>query len=358
MLAVVCAAYTQLRGTMAIPLLTSARRADSSLLLWSSSRGVCAALSALLVLLGCHSQIPITIAVIPRTAGNSLWEPIHGGAEAAAVATGDNIYWNAPTREDDVEGQIALVNQVVARGYQGLILAPDQSLALITPVRRALAKGLPTVVVSSDLPIPAGGKLSYILNNEESAARIASARVQSLRHREGSVAVLGIDPDIAGILARVRYFEQEMGQIDPNITLIKRMGSFNFLHEQQVAEETFKSSPGVEVVVALTWASARGAIAAIEHSPELRGVKVIGFDPDGAPPFNLASLDSVIIQNTRAMGQKAVEEIDAIRRGQPVPATLELEPKLVTRENINSPEVQQWTSMDWRAVPWNWSTTH
>ena len=75
-------------------------------------------------------------------------------------------------------------------------------------------------------------------------------------------------------------------------------------------------------------------------------------------PFNLASLDSVIIQNTRAMGQKAVEEIDAIRRGQPVPATLELEPKLVTRENINSPEVQQWTSMDWRAVPWNWSTTH
>src|SRR5271169_3571542 len=110
---------------------------------------------------GCHSVTPFTIAVIPRTSGTGLWEPEHGGAEAAAVHANAHIYWNAPTREDDVEGQIAIVNQVISKGYQGLVLAPDQALALIAPVRRAVARDVPTVIVGSPLPLPAGGKLSY-----------------------------------------------------------------------------------------------------------------------------------------------------------------------------------------------------
>src|SRR5207248_1385861 len=81
------------------------------------------------------------IAVIPRTSGSPFWEPVHVGAEIAARSTNIKIYWNAPTREDDIQGQIALVDAVIDRKYQGLILAPDQALALITPVRRALSKG-------------------------------------------------------------------------------------------------------------------------------------------------------------------------------------------------------------------------
>src|SRR6266700_866491 len=92
----------------------------------------------MLFCLGCHSVAPFTIAVIPRTSGTSLWEPEHAGAEAAAVHANAHIYWNAPTREDDVEGQIAIVNQVINKRYQGLVLAPDQALALIAPVRRAV----------------------------------------------------------------------------------------------------------------------------------------------------------------------------------------------------------------------------
>ena len=64
----------------------------------------------LVLLAGCQRNSPITIAVIPRTTGTMLWEPEHGGAQAAALKLGARIYWNAPTREDDIEGQIALVH--------------------------------------------------------------------------------------------------------------------------------------------------------------------------------------------------------------------------------------------------------
>jgi ribose transport system substrate-binding protein len=308
--------------------------------------------------LGCHSTAPVTIAVIPRTSGTGLWEPEHGGAEVAAVHANAHIYWNAPTREDDVEGQIAIVNQVISKGYQGLVLAPDQALALIAPVRRALARGIPTVIVGSPLPLPAGENLSYILSDEATAGRIAAQRVAELLHGRGSVAVLGVNPDIAAIMIRTRSLELFLAQEYPNINVIKKMGSFDFLHEQQMADETLKANPEVKVIVGMMWASARAAISAVEQTPGFGETKVIAFDPDGVPPFDIGFVDSVIKQDTRTMGQLAVDLIDGERHGRAMPALITLQPLLITRENMDSPEIRRLTSMDWRPTPWAWSTTH
>src|ERR1700686_3409668 len=79
------------------------------------------ALACVVTLLGaaCRPQHPMKIAFIPRTSGIPLWERAHGAAAAAADRIGASIYWNAPTREDDVEGQITLVEGVVGGDYQG-----------------------------------------------------------------------------------------------------------------------------------------------------------------------------------------------------------------------------------------------
>jgi ribose transport system substrate-binding protein len=289
--------------------------------------------------------------VIPRTTGTMLWEPEHRGAEAAAFTLGARIYWNAPPQEDDTGGQIALIKRVIAGNCAGMVLAPDQSLALVTPVRQALARGIPTVVIGSPLLIPAEGRLFYILNNEEEGGRIAARRLARLLHGRGSVAVLGMNPDIAGIMVRVRSFEQFLAENDPEIHVVeKRMGTFNVPHEQQVVEETLKANPNLDAIVALMGATTRGALATIDSNPEYRSVKVIGFDPDNLE-FSSASLDSVIVQNMPEMGDRAVNLILAVREGKAVAPEMKLEPILVTRENANSAEVRRWTSMDYRPEP-------
>ena len=324
----------------------------------SYSRGCFWLIVVALFGVGCRSGTPFTIAVIPRTSGTGLWEPEHGGAEAAAVHANAHIYWNAPTREDDVEGQIAIVNQVITRGYQGLVLAPDQALALIGPVRRAVARDVPTVIVGSPLPLPSGGKLSYILSDDETAGRIAAQRAAELLQGRGSVAVLGVNPDITAIMIRQRSLELFLTQNYPNIRLIKKMGSFDYLHEQQVAEETLKNNPEVKVIVGMMWASARAATSAIEETPGFGETKVIAFDPDGGPLFDVAVVDSVIQQDTRTMGQMAVDLINGERHGRPMPALIKLQPLLITRQNVNTPEIRRLTSMDWRPTPWVWETPH
>ena len=91
-------------------------------------------LIGLMLAIGCRRDHKPMVAVIPRTTALILWEAEHAGAETAAHREGLTVYWNAPTREDDVERQISLIQRVVAAGARGLVLAPDQALALMVPV--------------------------------------------------------------------------------------------------------------------------------------------------------------------------------------------------------------------------------
>jgi len=298
---------------------------------------------------GCHTRGPATIAVIPRTSGTFLWEPMHVGAEIAAQNAGLNVYWNAPTREDDIQGQIALLEKVVSRGYKGLVLAPDHTLALITPVRLALSQGLPTVIVGSSLPIPAGGKLSYILNDDEEAGRMAAKCVAEILHNKGSVVILGIDPDIAGIMIRARSLEKTL-QNYPSIRIVdKRIGAFNTPYDQQIAEECLRQHPQVTAIIALTSTSTRGSSIAISHAEHR--IHLVGFDDlDDLRPLRDDRVDAIITQNSREMGFQAVTRLAAQLQGKVVPGETKIPPVLLTNKNLDSPQTQRLLSNTWRSL--------
>lgn len=304
---------------------------------------LCLSLSA-----GCRFGDPV-IAVIPRTTGTALWEPEHEGAAQAAAEAGLQIYWNAPTREDDVQRQIALVERIIDQKYAGLILSPDQSLALMTPVRRALAHGIPTVILGSPLPMKPGGKLIYVLSDDEQAGQMAADRVGQVLHGSGTVAVLGIDPDIAGVLDRERSFETTLASKYPGVRIsAKRMGSFNVPYEQQIAEEVLAEQPNLGAILAVTSDATRGAYSALTEMHLAGKVKLIGCDQDLLAPLTTGEMDSIIAEDTYEMGLRAVDLLARARRGEPVPALSKVSPKLITKDNLSSPEIRRILGLDER----------
>jgi ribose transport system substrate-binding protein len=323
-------------------------------------RDLCLACAVCLPATSCGPRNKELIAVIPQTDGMMLWDAAHAGAEIAASRTGSMIYWNAPMREDDVAAQVRLVDQVVSSNrYEGLVIAPAQALSLISPVRRALSRNIPTVIIDSPLSLPAGGKLSYILNDDQEGGRLAAERAAELLHGQGTVALLGINPDVLGVTARARAFEKTLATKYPKVRIVeKRMGSFNALRERQVAEELLASNPDIDVCVALLWTSLDGLFSAIDSTHPRRSMKLIGFDLAGDPPFEQRQdLDYVIQADTKQMGQRAIEQIHAIRNGQSVSPVVVLKPVIITRENFRSPEVRQAISYDWSLGRWTWSAT-
>jgi ribose transport system substrate-binding protein len=289
-----------------------------------------------------------TIAVIPRACGTVLWEPEHAGAAHVAKSKGMNVYWNAPTREDDVEGQIVLLDKVVARGYAGIIITPDQTLPLRSPIRRILSRGLPVVVVGTNLGIAPGDKLAYVLNDETAGGQMAARRVGKILNGRGSIAILGINPQLTGITARERSFESTLKLEFPNIqVVVRRLGYYSVPQEQQVAEDIVNRGKPIDAIVALSPTSTRGAFYALVEFDKIRTIKVVGFDQDLMPPIRTGGIDSVVMERTYDMGRAAMELMDAQLHRRAVPGISTFPPILMTRENIDSPEIRQQLTANW-----------
>jgi ribose transport system substrate-binding protein len=279
-----------------------------------------------------------------------LWEAEHAGAEIAGRETGFRIYWNASPRADDVEAQIELVNRVIEDGTDGLVLTPDHSLALITPVMRAVNEGVPVVIVGTPLAIPAGKNISYILNDDEESGRIAADRIGVLLHGEGSVAVLGIDPDITSTLIQLRAFEKHLSLRFPKIAIVeRRAGWLNPAESIQVAQETLDAHPELNAILGMTDTAIRGASDALRDRPRASQVKLVSCRQELDLMWRLreGQIDSIVAQNTYEMGYRAIRVIADESNGKSVARETKITPLLITRENFDSPEVQQ-LFREWR----------
>jgi ribose transport system substrate-binding protein len=264
---------------------------------------------------------------------------------------GMNVYWNAPTREDDVAGQIDLLEKVVARGYAGIIIAPDQTLPLRSPIRRIVSQGLPIVVVGTNLGIAPTAKLSYVLNDDVAGGQMAARRVGKILHGQGSIAILGINPQLTGITARERSFEDTLEREYPNIRVVaRRLGYYSVPQEQQVAEDILNRGEAVDAIVALSHISTRGAFYALVEFGKTQAIKLVGFDQDLMPPIRTGGIDSVVMESTYDMGHTAMEIMDEQIHGQIVPGISVVAPILMTRENIDSPEIRRQLRANWWAA--------
>lgn len=299
-----------------------------------------------------HQATPI-IACIPEVGVGQISASEHAGVVLAAKQIGIGTYWNAPDREDDVQRQISLVEKVISGHYAGLILAPTQALALMTPAKRALEKGLPVVVIDTALPIAAGKHLSYIVNDEEETGRLAASRVGDLLHGDGRVSIFGIDANSVKKMTRLRSFESTLHQHYPRIIIAdRRPGSMDDTSSQQIARESLRDAPHVGVVLSLDTTTTLGVYRALSSQPPDSRAKIVGCDLE----WSLLSLlrnggiDSLIVANTFAMGYEALQRVDDLRRGRPVPPYTTLQPIVVTRENVDEPAIQRRFVGTWRTI--------
>jgi ribose transport system substrate-binding protein len=302
----------------------------------------------LLGLASCKREHPMRIAIIPRTTGTQLWETEHNGGDLAARDEKAEIYWNAPTREDDVEQQIALVERIVEQHYDGLILAPDQALALIAPVKRALDSGMRVVVVSSALPIEPQAHLHFILNDDAETGRLAAERIGGMLGGKGSVAILGVDTKLTSIVGKVEAFKDVLRKRYPGVEIVAvHPGAFNHSQAQQIALDTLNEHPTIKAIFAMTTSATQGAFEAL-NSRHDQTVKLVGCeqDLDLEDAVRTGQIDALLIENTFAMGYQGVKWLnDGSGERQSAPARLR--PLLLTRDNYASVQAVQSGTSDW-----------
>ena len=122
--------------------------------------------------------------VIPKGTTHEFWKTLHAGTLKAADELGNvDVIWQGPQKEDDRVQQIQLVQNAIAAGVDGIVLAPLDAKALVDPVEAAAAKGIPVVIFDSALE--SKKIVSYVATNNYNGGVLAARRLGELLKGKG-----------------------------------------------------------------------------------------------------------------------------------------------------------------------------
>jgi ribose transport system substrate-binding protein len=159
------------------------------------------------------------VMVIPKGTTHVFWKTIHAGALKAAAELGNvEVIWQGPQKEDERSQQIQLVQNAIASGVDGIVLAPLDSRALVKPVEEAIAKGIPVVIIDSGLE---SSKItSYVATDNYNGGVLAARRLGALLKGEGKIILLRYAIGSASTEEREKGFTDTIAQEFPKIAYL------------------------------------------------------------------------------------------------------------------------------------------
>ena len=86
-------------------------------------------------------------AVILKTQATDFWVKMWKGVEAEAEAKGVKVDLYAAQSEEDLEGQLAILESCISKGYKGIAIAPLSSVNVLPGIAEATEKGITIVDV-------------------------------------------------------------------------------------------------------------------------------------------------------------------------------------------------------------------
>ncbi|MDW5267364.1 MULTISPECIES: substrate-binding domain-containing protein [Acidobacteriaceae] len=299
--------------------------------------GLCGFSVALLPMVRVAPNSP-TIAFIPRTSGTNFTEAMHRGAQQAARDAGYHLYWNASTREDDVDRQILLASTAVEKGAKAIILGPTNDLALITTINQFVSRKIPTVIVQADLPMPSGPYLTSVSPDQIEFGRLAANRIADKIGGTGEVAIIGLDRGAPETTSRSRSFIEVMAG-HPNVkVVIRQRGSSQIQEAEQNAREILDAFPRIKAIFAVSASATEGTILALQQLGGTRAITLVGCDRDLflADDLSLGSIDSLVVSDGYQIGYLAAKAAIAGVKGEPLPRPQHVKAMLLTRNNMQN----------------------
>ena len=281
-----------------------------------------------------------TLAWIPKSTDSSFWLAIKRGAEKAGEELGYEVLYIGTQDQTQIAGQINLVNDMVTRKIDGILIAATDAKALSAPVANAVEAGVPVITVDSG--IDPDTSLAYIATDNVGAARAAAKTLAALIGGKGKVGDIGITAGSQTGYERESGFLEEMKNY-PDIEVVPvQYSGCSPAKALNIATDTYTGNPDlVGFYGACDGAGTGAGQLAKQKGLDLR---VVAFD-SSAEEFELFKegfIDALILQDPYKMGYDGVYAMDKLLKGEKVePRTVAIPAQVVTLENMNEPAIQK-----------------
>ena len=284
-----------------------------------------------------------TVALVLKTLNNPFFVEMEAGAREAADSLGIELVVQAPEREIDVEKQMQIVENLLQRRVDALLITPSGSREIVPAVVKANEAGIPVVVVDTRVDAPAlaeaRGRIdSFIGSDNVDGGRIAGRFVAERLGGQGRVAVLEGIPGHETGDSRLTGFREVLAE-HPGLEIVSSQTA-NWERDQafNVTQNILQSHPDLDAIFAANDVMALGAVEAVAAAGRTGEIVVVGFDAqeDARTAIREGRMDATIAQNPREMGRLAVISADRLLRGESVPADQPVRIELVTREQTGA----------------------
>ena len=299
------------------------------------------------------SGSPVTVAVIPKGTTHEFWKSIHAGAVKASRELGVDVIWKGPLKEDDRDGQISVIEDFISRGVSGIVVAPLDDRALVTPIENAAAAGIPVVIIDSDLR--SDGYVSFAATDNYLGGQLGARHLAELLGKKGRVVMLRCYEGAASTTAREQGFLDEIANMNDIVVVSSNQyggattetayrASENLLGPLKLADGTLS----IDGIFTVNESTTFGMLRALQDAGIAGKVTFVGFDssPKLVEALRNGQLHGLVLQNPFAMGYEGVKALVAHLKGETVPKRIDTGVIVATPRNMSDPQIAERLSPD------------
>jgi ribose transport system substrate-binding protein len=223
------------------------------------------------------------VALVMKSLANEFFSTMAEGARRhqAANAPSYELIVNGIKNETDLAEQVGLVEQMIARQVDAIVIAPADSRALVSVLRRAKASGILVVNIDNKLDAAvleeAGLSIPFVgPDNRAGARQVGEALAKRLKPGDQVAIIEGLPTAFNGQQRRLG-FEDALKAAAMNLVGVQS-GNWEMDRANNVAAAMLSEHPDLKAILCANDNMALGAVAAIGAAGKTGKVLVAGFD--------------------------------------------------------------------------------
>ncbi len=281
------------------------------------------------------------IDLIVKMNHGDYWSTLRMGAEVAAKEFNIHLRFLAPPNEDDIQGQINLVNESIQKQPDALLLAASDYMKLAQVTDRAAYHNIP--IISIDSEVGSARVNSYIGTNNYEAGQRAAERMIRLLGGRGKIAVMNFVKEARNANQR------EEGLLDyvaryPNVQILD-IAYCQSSREiaSAMTRDWLRDYPDLDGIITLNAEASIGVGRVVKEAGLGGMVKVVAFDSPQETMEMLqdGTLQALVVQNPFNIGYLAVQYAVELIEGRKIADRIDTGIKVIDLENMLWPENQK-----------------
>jgi len=298
----------------------------------------------LLPILSLAAEKRLNFVFIPKSSDQVFWSLMHEGVDKALEEQGNiKLTWRGPAHNDDTDSQIQILQAYAKPGVDAILIVPTDRVRLMAPIRAATEIGIKVIVVDSGLD--GSWHTNMIATDNIRGGALAAQQMAKMLNKQGRILLLRTVASSASTEDRADGFIAYIKKNNPKIKVVADEyggGATGKLH--YTAIEMLKKHPDADGVFTVNETATEAMLRALREQGMVRKLQFIGFDSTDflLGGVRVGEIQSLLIQNPRQMGYLAVRAAVAAVHNNPLRKKIIFtEVKLVTRENMTSPEIKK-----------------